>query len=288
MTPTWSRKTRDAIAYLFRPLQDLDIYVEDTNDTVFYTELFRRIAPQGLTVARVFEAGGRTEVIAKARKHDFSARRALFLIDGDFEWVRGEPAPFPHRVYRLDAYCIENLLLHEDAAARVLIEEEVLSEEDAKAGLRFGEWMEDVTRNLLDLIIWFATLNAANASEATVGLGVGSVLTPSKKGIPPQLDTSKVANLLADTQARAAAAIGASKANELSESVRRRIESLPLPADVISGKDFLLPLFEYHLWGRMNRKTLRKSLRIRLARNCCLERFNALSEAMAKSARTRR
>src|ERR1017187_592430 len=109
---TWSRRAKVALSYLFRPLQDVDIYVENINDEVFYSELIRRIAPSHIRVVRVFPKGGRQAVLEAAQHHDFQQRRALFLVDGDFEWVRDERPPAAHGVYRVEAYCIENLLIH--------------------------------------------------------------------------------------------------------------------------------------------------------------------------------
>jgi hypothetical protein len=241
------------------------------------------VAPKKVKVARVFPAGNREAVIAMAIDHDFKARRALFIIDGDLEWVRGDVGSFPEFVYRLDAYCIENLLIQEDAVARILIEELILSEDMAKETLQFDNWLYNVSSLLLDLFIWFAALNAVKASESTISLGIGQLLTPARKGVPQMLDHLKVEKQIYEIQQKTESVIGIVEAKELHDRILQRVNNLPNPSDAISGKDYLFPLFEYHLWHYVKRKTSRKSLRIRLARNCCLQRFAALSEAMAKS-----
>lgn len=282
MTPLWPSSAKEALAYLFRPLQDVDVYVEDTNDTVFYTELLQRIKPDNVRLVRVFEAGNRNGVIEKAKAHDFAVRRALFLVDGDLEWVRGEKPPAPDRVYRLDAYCIENLLIHEDAAVQIVVEEAAILEEAARQALRFADWIKGTVEMLLELFVWFAALNLVKPSEPTVGLGVGKLLL-SKKGKGPVLDPAKIEDLTRKMRQATEQEIGASRAKELGASISDRVNSLPTQSDVISGKDYLLPLFEYRLWSCTRRKTRRESLRVRLARHCSLERLGPLRAAMANS-----
>ena len=285
MPLVWPSAAKAALAYLYRPLQDLDIYVEDAQEGVFYAELFKRIAPRNIRVARVLPAGNRAAVISKAKSHDFAKRRALFVIDGDLEWVRGDQAPVPHLVYRLDAYCIENLLVHESAAVQIVVEEAVMSEGDAKAKLDFQGWVTSVSQSLVDLFIAFAVLNAANPAEPTVSLGIGKILTASQKGTCARLDPVKVEGLIAEIKQKTIQAVGAQRADQLHVAIRSRVQALSSPTDAVSGKDFLLPLFEFHLWGCTGTKTRRSSLRLRLARYCALERFAGLSKAMTESLR---
>ena len=156
----WPKRARAALALLFRPLQDIDVYVEDTGDEVFYSELFRRIAPAGVKIVRVFCAGGRPAVVDRARNHDFTSRVALFVIEGDFEWVRGEAPPDLRGVHRIDAYCVENLLIHERAAVELVIEEAAATEEEARSLFNFGAWITDVSSSLVELFVWFAVLSS--------------------------------------------------------------------------------------------------------------------------------
>lgn len=86
----WPERAKAAIRKLFEPLQDVDVYIEDTNDEVFYRTLLNNVTNGQIKIARVFSLGGKTPVVNKARGHDHSARRALFIIDGDLDWVRGD------------------------------------------------------------------------------------------------------------------------------------------------------------------------------------------------------
>jgi len=262
-------------------LQDVDAYIEDLHDTVFYTELFKSVAPKNVRIARVFEAGNRGAVVAAALSHDFSKRRAFFMIDGDFEWVRDEPPPAPSVVHRLDAYCIENLLVQEKGGVQVVVEETVVSAADASALLSFESWLRGISGSLLELFVVFAALNLAVPTEPTVGLGIGKILKSSKKGAFPTLDPQKIIQLTADVKRKTREVLSDEEASALEQKIRDRANSLSNSTDIISGKDFLLPLFEFHLWHCMGAKTRRNSLRFRLARHCDLSRFQAITDALS-------
>src|ERR1017187_3916227 len=279
----WPKRARAALVFLFRPLQDIDVYVEDSGDEVFYSELFRRIAPYGVKIVRVFCAGGRAAVVDRARNHDFASRLALFVIDGDFEWVRGEPSPGFRGVHRLDAYCVENLLIHERAAVELVIEEGAKSQDEAHSLFNFAAWIRDVSSSLVELFVWFAVLNRVDPTQLTTGLGIGATLSAGSKGASPELDTGKVEALRCLVEAKCTAAGGSDVTKEIYDVVRARVGAMHRPFDVISGKDFLMPLFDFRLWACIPGKTRRRSLRIRLARHCEPSLFTPLATALEEA-----
>ena len=207
------------------------------------------------------------------------------MIDGDFEWVRDEPPPDVPGIYRLDAYCIENLLIHEDAAVQLVIEEAAVDEQEAQKRFDFGTWLASISGSLVELFVWFAVLNRVNPTEPTIGLGVGKIVSSAKKGCMPVLDLKKVKLLRNTIEKKAVDAVGRDVAYELYRDVSSRVAALSRPYDSVSGKDFLLPLFEYRLWSCARGRTRRQSLRIRLARHCDRSRFVAVTTALEKSVR---
>ena len=107
----WPERAKAAIRKLFEPLQDLDVYVEDANDEGFYRCLLNHATDGKVRVARVFALGGRNAVLSAAAAHDQRTRRAVFIVDGDLPWVKGESIPEVDGLHRHEAYCIENLLI---------------------------------------------------------------------------------------------------------------------------------------------------------------------------------
>jgi len=281
----WPQKSLKALVKLFEPLQDIDVYVEDTKDENFYTHLLKRVAGSEVRIARVFapdQRGGRDTVIAAAKAHDHSKRRALFLIDGDLGFSRGDPPLDGIRgLHRLDAYCIENFLFCSRAAAIILMEEAMLSEQEAEKKLDFASWNLRIQNPLIRLFSAFSLINAVMPSHATVSVGVGVYCH----------QMGKTTELSAEKVDAAVAVINALAANVVSEPIiAKRFEEIYAHATqllnsmaVVSGKDFLLPLLAFHL-SSLGCKVSKDRLRFRLALHCETRRLSSLLHAMRATA----
>lgn len=280
---TWPSRAFAALRALFEPLQDIDVYVEDENDEVFYTHLLSRVMRGEVRIARVFSKTGRDSVVRAAESHDQKQRRALFVIDGDFDWVVGSPAPTIPGLFRIDAYCVENLLVNEAAAICLLMQDASMTEEVARECLMFSEWIGRIEPSLVRLFAAFAVAHVSGAEHATVSLGVGRLCTHGGKGRSPELDERKVeeARLAALS---AATLIEGDVAFEMQEQICARAFDLAMPLDIVSGKDFLLPLLDFRLQS-FGCRIPRKPLRNRLALACDLGRLSGLRDAMILAAR---
>ena len=150
-----------------------DVYIEDENDEVVYKQLLNQATHGKVRVARVFALGGRNAVLKAASEHDQATRRALFIIDGDLHWVKGEPKPAIVGLHRHEAYCIENLLLCERALSTIVSQEVVITEEEAHRRLAYDKWRHSITSPLAELFAAFATVHDCNSTVSTVSQGVG-------------------------------------------------------------------------------------------------------------------
>lgn len=280
----WPQRARAAIRKLFEPLQDIDVYVEDTNDEVFYRALLNGVAAGKIRIARVFGLGGRPAVIEAAGRHDFSRRRALFLIDGDLDWVRGVPPPAVIGLHQHEAYCVENLLLCEKALTFVLAQDAVLSEEEAEATLDFCAWVTSIEQPLIELFAAFGTAHEIAPEIPTVSKGAGVMCTVNKRAKCTSLDLTKVSQERTNILNAAENIDGKGRTADTYERILRRLQSLPFPLYGVSGKDFLLPLADFLLQSHGCR-IKRRSLRVRLATAGDLRRFSSLHEALLNAAR---
>ena len=281
LIPRWPREAIGALARLFRQLQDIDVFVEDKGDEVFYLEVLRRVAPEGVRIESVFPLDGRPSVLAACASHDFSARRALFIVDGDFPFVRGEEEMLPPGAVRIPAYCIENLLVCPCAAVEILYEEcGKSSREDLADDLKWDVWIQDVATPLVELFVWFAVSNSLDPTTATVAEGLGRLLTQAKKKAPQAVEIAKITAACQKLRQGLVSAHGESAVKAVEQCVRKRLDALDRPQDIVSGKDFLLPALHLHLMcvGKINVK--RKSLRMRLARHCLTASWKPLAEAL--------
>lgn len=280
----WPTRAKAAIRSLFRPLQDIEVYVEDENDEVFYRTLLQRVADPHIKIARVISLGNRDAVVAAAQAHDHSIRPALFIIDGDLDWVIGLPKPIEKGLHRHNAYCVENLLVCSYAITSLVVQDAVLSEEEAAKALNFSAWVNRVDQPLTDLFAAYATARKLHPQLKTVSTGVGVMCTQRTKGAASMLDDNKVGEHVAKTLAEVEKAAGKTKTRAVFGAARKRIRSLPFPLDAVSGKDFLLPLLNFHLQPIGSSPT-RRSLRVRLAGMCADNRLADLKTSVELAAR---
>jgi hypothetical protein len=276
----WPDRARAAIRWLYEPLQDIDVYVEDTDDEPFYRTLLNFATDGEIRVARVIALGGRDAVIEAARLHDQSKRLALFLIDGDLPWVRGDPTPSVVGLHSHSAYCIENLLLCEKALAHVLAQEVVITEIDATSRLGYLQWRNELIQCLAELFAAYATVNEYDSTVPTVSKGVAVLCTQTKFTM---LDPAKVSQ---ERDRSLRAAESAADKNTVAmryNEILARITKFPDPLLAVSGKDFVLPLMHFH-FQRLGSKCKRKSLRMRLASSGEANRFSALARALRHAA----
>lgn len=279
----WPERAKSALRKLFEPLQDIDVYVEDINDEAFYRCLLSQATKGKVKVARVFSLGGRKPVIDAAMAYDQNTRPALFIIDGDFPWVKGELEPTVIGLHCHDAYCIENHLLCEKALSLVLSQEIVISEEEASERLQFDIWRQSISGPLLDLFSAFATVHDLDPTVPTVSQGVGNMCIKRRSTSITELDISKV-NRARESALKAAENASTPAATaKLYKRFLNRLESLPDPLLAISGKDFLLPLLDFHLQS-LGCRIKRRSLRVRLASAGDISRFSKLADSLIHAA----
>src|SRR5579859_6472680 len=119
----YPKKALRALAFLFRPYNDVDVYVEDEKCRNLYETLLQRMLGDQARIERVIQLGGRDEVIKTCSQDQQAGGRCrLYIIDGDFEFVLGMSAPQLKYLYRLQVYCSENLVFSELAAIEVAYE----------------------------------------------------------------------------------------------------------------------------------------------------------------------
>lgn len=278
----WPSRATGALRTLFQPLQDIDIYVEDKGDEVFYTHLMKRIAGNKIKIARVFALDGCTSVTNAAINYNHTNRRALFLIDGDYNWVRGSLPPSIPSLYRINAYCIENYLFCSVGAIKVLTEDAVLSDDEAKSRLNFENWATSIRTPLVRLFSAYAVSNLLSPESSTVSLGVGSLCKKSKTCTSLDIEKVEAARATALNQAKAVAAKYDVEA--LDQEIIQRAMKLSEPLDIVSGKDVLLPLIDFEL-QKHGCRIRRTALRLRLALSCNIERFEPLRVALEKASK---
>jgi len=266
--------------HLFRPLQDIDIYVEDEGSEVFYTELLKRLIGRDARIATVVPLRSRNNVIKRAEAYSDS-RPALFLIDGDLNWVAGLALPTLPHIYVHPCYCVENYLFCEDAMIQIIVENQgTIKDSDVKNTLDWRTVRDRVETLLVPLFVEFAVAFALCPDIKTVSRGIGCLLRDSRNGLPPDIDKLKVSAVRQEVKDEVIARVGTDAYDLKRSLIAGQIKALKDPIDAISGKDFLVPLQMFVAGRAGGQKVQRKSFVFRLARHCSLDKMQALRQKL--------
>lgn len=170
----YSRNAFRAVAFLKRHSNDIEIYVEDSTCHNTHLFLLRRILGGDVRLRSVNQVGSRRDVIDLCRTDQAAdGRRRLYIIDGDFEFVVGRRRPQLRNLYRLRCYCVENLLLSEDAIVALCAEADSnRREEDIRNDWSFPQWIDASCRSLSSLFIIYAVSHALATGLQTVAYSV--------------------------------------------------------------------------------------------------------------------
>lgn len=277
----WPAKAGQAIAKLFRSIQDFDIFVEDQDDEQFYLALFRKAAGDHSQIKRVVGLGGRDAVMTAALDYR-EPRKALFLIDGDLAFVLGEPmAPIP-RLFRLECYCVENLVVRRSLVHEVCAEECACETAIAADRVQFDAWLSEV-RGLVPVFARFAVLSRIDPAAQTVGGLFAAIVEADDKGLP-RVSQAKVEALLAALDGSIDALLGREERERRIRTVLDRAATLEYETDIVSGKAALLPLLHFELKRASGSKITRESFRYRLALKAARNDLHQLVAALEVAA----
>lgn len=277
----WPKVAGRAIAKLFMGAQDIDVFVEDQDDEQFYLQLIRNATKGELNIKRVVGLGGSKEVINAAKEYA-EERKALFLIDGDLPFVRGEPQPDVPRLFRLSCYCVENLLIASRPALKICAEESMCDLEEMSQRFNFIDWRERMAA-LIPLFARFAVISEMSPETPTVGEGFVAVSENDKNGLPA-LSVGKIDSFIAKLDSDIFRILGDDAgAQKISEALDR-LGSLDDPLRSVSAKHFLLPLLHFELKRVSGSKATKAVFRHRLAVNSSPDNLEMLAAAIETAA----
>lgn len=271
-------------AYLQRTHNAFDLFIEDTAGEVAYLRIANNAIAGFGNLRHVYALHGRNNVVQQAKKYvPVNGRKAVFIIDGDCDLLRGAAAPA--HVVRLPVYCLENLLLESEALANLLVDLSDGTLADAEIDrehiLRLLEGAGDL---LIQLFVWVGTYLDRGGKQKAVDLDV-STLTDRH---PDQvvLSTRKVATrrrkLKYDLLKAHSCHSLRSRAREIAANVRMSGS----PAwHFVSGKHCLFPLVLDYLRKHHDYRETDRQLLNRLSGHCKLVYASELAEVLRNAAR---
>ncbi|MEX0999614.1 MAG: DUF4435 domain-containing protein [Thermodesulfobacteriota bacterium] len=278
---SYSIKALRGLAYLYKSYNDLDVYVEDTTTLNFYKILINRILDGKANVDRVFQLGGRDAVLNEcANDQELGGRPRIYIIDADFDLLLGRSKSNLKRLYRLNVYCAENLVLCEEAVHQIGVD--YMPNDNIatiKSTINYDDFINDIKTELLELFFVYALAHDSRQSISTAGFHVFR-MCDSNAG-PAKLDKPKV-------QLRKQEVIRELNSFYTVSGVRSRIDTIIQrfqnngysELHVISGKSYLLPLVLAHMKRTINYKGSIKTFLMQLVRHSRLDIDKELTSAI--------
>ena len=276
---SYSDKARKAVAFLFQKYNDIDIYIEDTANRAMFEILLQRMIGADTKIHRIHQLGGRTAVIEECKKDQGKGRRRLYIIDGDLDLLSGEPAPKLKHFIRLSVYCSENLLITEESLTELAFECALNEEKGVLRGkVDFGAHMTMLERAFLPLFVLYAIAHKLQIGVPTVAYKVHRLLDKSNDCLP---SASKVRARMRDLRRTIIKKVGRQQYLVTRNEIVTRFRASKVASHkVVSGKDYLLPLFHAKARTLFKLKDSVEHVKPRLARYTDLDVDSVLLAAV--------
>lgn len=267
------------------------IFTEDKyNDKEFYITLLKRLVDQDVIINDIIPLGCKNNVITSCI-NDINKDGKIYIVDGDLELITDENPKDIDHLFVLDSYCIENYLIDENAAIRFLHYNNVGSEELIKKELCFQKWLGYNYEPLSDLFIHLAFAKS---------IGLGPDLKSAHHFLSQNLKQTilnsdkvrqrivEVKNTIIDKYIDDGILHPHDEyESQISMLYRRWETTIDNYLRIVSGKDYLLPLFQFRLaYCKSKHKNIfpKDQLKILFASHCDLTRLASLREFIYKHA----
>ena len=251
----------------FGPYNDVTIIVEDVDKEHFYTEVFKRLFQENLTIARVLGLGGKKNVLARMadRGDDASTRPEFYVVDGDFDELISNQSSDSISFYRLRRYDIESYLVEEAAICAVAQEQSPnLSIAEFKRSLKLNEWVHEVVEASVSLAACAALLQELDDRQTDFSQSIDRHI--GNDSVLP--DASNIEAYIGKVASEQTSVEPEEFFNLLESMIKRVGLSHPERVRWISGKHILIPMVIRLLRSKTKSNLKKESLCFRLAKYC--------------------
>lgn len=177
----------------------------------------------------------------------------------------GNPKPRLKHLYRLNAYCIENLLLTEEAIiALCAISSPDTSEDDIRKQLDWDTWVSSVESKIFPLFMLYAVAFRVGVRIPLVAYAIDRLC--DKSMLPVKLCSTRIRKRMYEVGRSARTAAGIADLRSRMRTCRKHCEQLGHRRhQYISGKDYIMPLLHERLRREFSFKGDKKQLKAQLA-----------------------
>lgn len=272
-------------ALFFRHRNEFDIYYEDNNDEEFYKIIISKVLGNKYKVEKLISLGNRANVLAACMEDQIDLKRKrLYIIDGDIDLINGTNPSNLKFLHIHPAYCIENLLIDEEAIIEVIHDFTEVSKERIKKKLRLNSFFKEVSPYLIDLFLHYALVVRYKLGIKTVSITVDAFC--KQTGGHKQVDKIKIQSKIDELAEKLVKVIGEEKYTEEIDNLRTIWKyDIATLLKIVSAKDYLLPLIHYQFRKVSVKATScsRDNFRFRLAKLTPLKNFSELQKSFLKA-----
>jgi hypothetical protein len=119
--PKYSIKDKKGASFLKRHYNDIEVFVEDKKCSNMWVNLINITLQDIAKIESVTQLGDKLTVIKECKNdNDFSYPK-IYIIDGDFDFIFNSKIK-NERLFRLNVYCVENLLFSENAFLELIFQ----------------------------------------------------------------------------------------------------------------------------------------------------------------------
>ena len=261
----YSPRSARAIGLLKSFYNDIEIFVEDNASHNMHLLICRRILGEGVRLSSVTSLGGRKAVLDACRlDQGASARKRIYVIDGDLDLLLKRAKPRLRYLYRLRTYCVENLLISQSAVESVCLQAAPqLQPPQVRAKLNFVTWLTSLAKGLVPLFVAYGIARLVEPTLKTVGNSVHS-LCVQQNGCPT-LDHAKVFSHIRSVFRQMTRAGSRSNARAARPKIEACCRGETSDLRYVSGKDHIIPLLYHRLRSEFGFRGTIEQLKAQLA-----------------------
>lgn len=266
------------ISLFFKSKNDVDIFIEDSNDEEFYKALLHRLT-DGKRIKKIISCKCKSELIRACESDQTDReRKRIYMTDGDLDLILDTNRKDLKYLHVLEKYCIENYLVEEVGLLEILHSNIVLDKSTISKHLTLDNYLRSISNPLNELFLHYAITHFHKMGVKTVANSVGSLCKQLKS--LTVLDVVKVEQKINEIRDEIILKIGEDDYNETIYELRQKWPSNSQTLlTIVSAKDYIFPLLTFRfkkLKGKESFNLKWESLRLGLAKNIKLDSLDSL------------
>ena len=253
----YSNNTIKGYSYLYRLYNDIEVFIEDDTCQNMWIIVINKVLEGIAKIARVFPLGGRSSVIDACKKDKDYSHPKIYIIDGDFDFIFKKP-PKLASLFRLNVYCIENLLFSENAILEVAFQSDTnTSKIELYNKINFNELANELREKFKELFINYLIIYRSGDSLKNVGINIHCFLEIKQRCI--QILKKEIDNCINENNRILNQKYGSNSILKIRQDVIKTLNQKQVDIlQIISGKEYLIPYIyhflkiKFHYMGNTN------------------------------------